>query len=64
MGLIHNDALECQECGHNEFRSEERFIFHKRVRERVFDSDKEKPLPHMNKIIMYKCAKCHHELNR
>lgn len=64
MSLIHDNTLECFECGHHEFRSEERFIFHKTVRERFYAEDKEKPLPHLQKTIVYKCAKCSHELDK
>jgi DNA-directed RNA polymerase subunit RPC12/RpoP len=64
MSLIHDDTLACVECGHNKFRAEEQFIFHRTVRERPYPTDKEKPLPHLAKMIVYKCAKCGFELDK
>lgn len=64
MGLMHDNALTCFECGHHEFIPEEHLIFHKSVRERFYTEDKEKPLPHLQKIIVYKCAQCGHELDK
>lgn len=64
MGLIHENTEDCTECGNNFFRAEEQFMFHKTVRERFYPHEKEKPLPHLEKVIIYKCAKCGHELNK
>ena len=64
MGLLHDNMLECTECGHHEFIAEERLIFHKAVKERFYEHEKEKPLAHLQKIIVYKCAKCKHELDK
>ena len=64
MGLMHDNTLSCFECGHDTFRAEEQYKFHKTVRERFYLEDKEKPLPHLQKIIIYKCAHCGRVLNR
>lgn len=64
MGLIHDNNLTCKECGHHLFKAEEQFAFHKTVRARFYNEDKEKPLPHLEKMVVYKCAKCEHELDK
>lgn len=58
MGLMFDDTLNCPECGHHYFRTEEQYVFHRSVKPRLYPSDKEKPLPHLAKIIIYRCAKC------
>lgn len=64
MGLMHDNSLECFECGHHLFKAEEQYAFHKSVKERFYEHDKEKPLPHLQKMIIYKCARCGHELDK
>lgn len=64
MPLIHDDALVCPECGYNLFRPEELVMLHKQVRERFYVSEKEHPLPYMQKVILYRCAKCGFTLDK
>ena len=64
VGLFSDNVLECTECGHQKFRVEEQVLLHKKVTERVFDTEKEHPLPHMQKWIVYHCARCGQELDK
>lgn len=62
MPLIYDDTVNCSECGNNTFRAEEHLQFHKNVTPRDFDRSNE--LPAINRIIVYVCTKCGHELDK
>jgi uncharacterized Zn finger protein len=64
MGLIQDDTLECKSCGHDKFREDTQVVFHKRIKERVFEQDREKRLQHLQKIYVYKCSNCGQELDK
>lgn len=64
MGLIHDDVLECENCGHHEFLKEERLSFHKKIRARELDYQKNTELQSIGRRITYVCANCKHELDK
>ena len=61
MAVIYEDFIRCQECGSADFKAEEQYTFHKSIKER---EDKTKPLLELSTLIIYRCVKCGHPLDR
>lgn len=61
MAVIYEEFIRCEKCSCPDFKKEEVYTFHKKVRPR---SDKTAQLEHLDLEFRYVCRECNHELNR